>query len=196
MTFTPATREDMIRAVVAKARPLEHADPAYHWLLGLHEMYPDDIGILAPLFLNLIEIAPGEALYLPAGELHAYLHGVGIELMANSDNVLRGGLTPKHIDLRELIQVLNFEAHAIEVLIPAAHPEGELRYSTPTEEFVLSAVQVLGDSHYRSSNNRSIEMLLCVDGQAWIEASGTHERMEVHKGTSVVVSGRGPVIRD
>jgi len=74
-----------------------------HWINKLNERYPGDIGVLSPLFLNLVEVKPGEALFLRAGQLHAYLQGVGIELMANSDNVLRGGLTPKHIDVAELL---------------------------------------------------------------------------------------------
>ncbi|GHU55832.1 hypothetical protein FACS189442_3860 [Spirochaetia bacterium] len=67
------------------------------------ELYPGDPGIIAPLYLNLLKLAPGDAIYLNAGVLHAYIDGFGVELMANSDNVLRGGLTPKHVDVDELI---------------------------------------------------------------------------------------------
>ena len=76
--------------------------------LELSERYPGDAGVLAALLLNLAVLAPGEALYLPAGNLHAYLSGAGVELMANSDNVLRGGLTSKHVDVAELLRVLDF----------------------------------------------------------------------------------------
>ena len=76
--------------------------------LELSERYPGDAGVLAALLLNLVVLAPGEALYLPAGNLHAYLSGAGVELMANSDNVLRGGLTSKHVDVAELLRVLDF----------------------------------------------------------------------------------------
>ena len=76
--------------------------------LELSERYPGDAGVLAALLLNLAVLQPGEALYLPAGNLHAYLSGAGIELMANSDNVLRGGLTSKHVDVAELLRVLDF----------------------------------------------------------------------------------------
>ncbi|MDT5130043.1 MAG: mannose-6-phosphate isomerase, partial [Mycobacterium sp.] len=74
-------------------------------VLELGERYPGDAGVLASLLLNRITLAPGEGIYLPAGNLHAYLHGVGFEVMANSDNVLRGGLTPKHVDVPELLRV-------------------------------------------------------------------------------------------
>ncbi len=77
-------------------------------VLELGERYPGDAGVLAALLLNRISLKPGEAIYLPAGNLHAYLHGVGVEVMANSDNVLRGGLTPKHVDVPELLRVLDF----------------------------------------------------------------------------------------
>ena len=78
--------------------------------LELSERYPGDAGVLAALLLNRVTLAPGEALFLPAGNLHAYLSGAGVELMANSDNVLRGGLTPKHVDVPELLRVLDFGA--------------------------------------------------------------------------------------
>jgi len=187
MTLSPSIRADIIRTAIAKTRQMTHPEPAYHWLLGLYETYPDDIGILAPLFLNLIDLAPGEALYLPAGELHAYLKGVGIELMANSDNVLRGGLTPKHIDLPELMQVLNFKDREIDILIPERHQGGESRYTTPASEFILSVLEIVESARYQSPANRSIEMLLCVEGKAWIETPGVHARIDVRKGTSVVV---------
>ena len=77
-------------------------------VLELGERYPGDAGVLAALLLNRITLAPGEGIYLSAGNLHAYLRGVGLEVMANSDNVLRGGLTPKHVDVPELLRVLNF----------------------------------------------------------------------------------------
>lgn len=71
-------------------------------------MYPGDPGVLASLLLNRVRLSPGEGMYLPAGNLHAYLHGTAIEIMANSDNVPWGGLTPKHIDVPELLRVLDF----------------------------------------------------------------------------------------
>ena len=87
-------------------RPLT-GDPLarYFWVQRLAVHYPGDAGILAPLYLNVFSLEPGEATYQPAGVLHAYLEGVGAELMANSDNVLRGGLTPKHVDVEELLRV-------------------------------------------------------------------------------------------
>ena len=71
--------------------------------------YPGDPGVLVALLLNHVRLAPGEAIWMPAGNLHAYLRGAGVEMMAASDNVLRGGLTPKRVDVDELLRVLRFE---------------------------------------------------------------------------------------
>ena len=86
----------------------DRADP-YHWVVELARRHPSDPGCLAPLLLHVLHLAPDEAVHLPSGNLHAYLHGAGVELMAASDNVLRGGLTVKHIDVDELLHVLRFE---------------------------------------------------------------------------------------
>ena len=100
-------------------------------VLELGERYPGDAGVLAALLLNRLSLRPGEGIYLPAGNLHTYLHGVGIEVMANSDNVLRGGLTPKHVDVPELLRVLDFTP-ASEALRPRRSEDGmELVYDTP-----------------------------------------------------------------
>ena len=105
--------------------------------LELAERYPGDAGVLAALLLNRVMLAPGEALYLPAGNLHAYLSGAGVELMANSDNVLRGGLTPKHVDVPELLRVLDFDRASRRPCSPGWPTAAWVRYDTPAEEFLL-----------------------------------------------------------
>ncbi|MDR0402752.1 MAG: mannose-6-phosphate isomerase, class I [Treponema sp.] len=104
----------------------------------LAEAYPDDPGILSPLYLNLVELRPFQAIYLPAGILHSYVYGLGVECMANSDNVLRCGLTPKNVDLEELFRILRFEPYRPET-IRGEIPEGKnlYRYRTPFREFAL-----------------------------------------------------------
>jgi mannose-6-phosphate isomerase len=94
-------------SLVTRLAPLS-SDPSLVTAAALAVDYPDDPGIVISLLLNRVTLARGEALYLPAGNIHAYLHGVGVELMAASDNVMRGGLTPKHIDVPELLGVLDF----------------------------------------------------------------------------------------
>jgi mannose-6-phosphate isomerase len=121
LTLSADQRKAAARKVLDKAGPLADASPIYRWMVHLAKLaYPSDMGILSPALLNLICLEPGQAMYLPAGQLHAYLDGVGIELMANSDNVLRGGLTPKHVDVAELLSVVRFEEISIEILDPQA----------------------------------------------------------------------------
>ncbi|MCV7084319.1 mannose-6-phosphate isomerase, class I, partial [Mycolicibacter hiberniae] len=108
-------------------------------LLELGERYPADAGVLASLLLNRLTLEPGEGIYLPAGNLHAYLRGLAVEIMANSDNVLRGGLTPKHVDVPELLRVLDFSPAAEKHLHVETVTDGaETRYRTPAKEFALS----------------------------------------------------------
>src|SRR5690606_7943108 len=95
------------------------------WVRELAARHPGDLGAFAPLYLHLVELAPGQALFLPARELHAYLRGAGLELMASSDNVLRGGLTPKHVDVPELLATLRFEPVEPAIIDPVPG-EGEL----------------------------------------------------------------------
>lgn len=99
--------------------------------------------------MNLIALKPGEALFLPAGELHAYLHGAAIELMANSNNVLRGGLTEKHIDVPALLTTLRVDPAPGVVLQPQppAGPSLPEIYSTPTREFLLERYQLSPGEH-------------------------------------------------
>ena len=161
--------------------------PAFEWTARLATEYPGDIGLLSPCFLNLIQLKPGQALFLPAGELHAYLEGTGIELMANSDNVLRGGLTPKHIDVPELLSVLNFIPRRIEILQAMPEDGMEKFYTSLAEEFVLSAISIAGDDDYRKSTVQSAEILLCIEGEANLEDSNKN-RIQIKKGDSVFIS--------
>ncbi|BBY54764.1 mannose-6-phosphate isomerase, class I [Mycobacterium koreense] len=115
-------------------------------LLELGERYPGDAGVLAALLLNRIRLNPGEAIYVPAGNLHSYLNGVGLEVMANSDNVLRGGLTPKHVDVPELLRVLDFAPTEESALRAPTRRDGFATvYQTPAEEFAVAALHLDGD---------------------------------------------------
>ena len=107
MTLEPEEKDAVIPRALAEAARQGNEDAAWEWVARLHARYPGDVGTLSPLYLNLVTLAPEEALFLSAGELHAYLEGTAIEIMANSDNVLRGGLTPKNVDVPELLGVLS-----------------------------------------------------------------------------------------
>lgn len=99
--------------------------------------YPGDPGVVISLLLNRVQLIAGEALYLPAGNIHAYLDGVGVELMAASDNVLRGGLTPKHIDVPELLSVLDFRPMQVPYLRPERPAAGVEVFRPDVPDFVL-----------------------------------------------------------
>jgi len=142
---------------------------------------------LSPVLLNLVQLEPGEAIYLPAGELHAYLDGLGIELMANSDNVLRGGLTPKHIDVPELLDVVNFNSGPVQKVKPANIDICQMIYETPASEFLLSMISVDEENALTSSNNRSVEILICTDGKADIKDLGEDEVLTVVLGQSLII---------
>ncbi|WP_371653063.1 MULTISPECIES: mannose-6-phosphate isomerase, class I [unclassified Streptomyces] len=111
---------------------------AYRAYASLAHHFPGDPGVIAAMLLNYVQLQPGEALFLGAGIPHAYLSGMGVEIMANSDNVLRCGLTPKHVDVPELLRVVRFEANDPGVLRPEASETGEELYDTPIDEFRLS----------------------------------------------------------
>ena len=102
--------------------------------------YPGDPAMLSPLYLNIITLQPGQAIFIPAGALHAHVSGFGIELMADSDNVLRGGLTPKHIDVFELINILDFAPFMPQIITPPAS-SGWFRYPAPCDDFSLSILR-------------------------------------------------------
>ena len=101
--------------------------------------------MLAALLMNRIHLHPNEAVFLPAGNLHAYLSGGGVEIMANSDNVMRGGLTPKHIDVAELLRVVDFTPGFAGLTAPEQTAPGVWRYPTPALEFALWRLELTGD---------------------------------------------------
>ncbi|WP_179467555.1 mannose-6-phosphate isomerase, class I [Mycolicibacterium vinylchloridicum] len=144
-------------------------------LLELGERYPGDAGVLAAMLLNRITLAPGEALFMPAGNLHSYIHGMGMEVMANSDNVLRGGLTPKHVDVPELLRVLDFTPADEATLRTPTHRDGiEVVYDTPAEEFATCVLSLDGDNlgHEIDAPSRhdGPQILVCTEGSVVVRA--------------------------
>lgn len=130
--------DDVIAAVVEASAVCE--GPSWHTARLLADHYPGDPGIVISLLLHTVVLTRGEVLYLPAGNIHAYLEGLGIELMAASDNVLRGGLTPKHIDVPELLSVLDFRPLPAPYLAPEAVERGVRIYRPDVPDFVLTVV--------------------------------------------------------
>ncbi|WP_175410173.1 mannose-6-phosphate isomerase, class I [Streptomyces sp. TRM64462] len=130
---------DEIAATVADtAAACERLGGAHAPYAVLAHHFPGDPGVIAAMLLNHVRLQPGEALFLGAGVPHAYISGLGVEIMANSDNVLRCGLTPKHVDVPELLRVVRFDAADPGILRPEASESGEEIYETPIDEFRLS----------------------------------------------------------
>jgi mannose-6-phosphate isomerase len=136
----------LIREVVSAGRVVATDDPDVMALARtareLAELYPQDPGVLAALLLNRVSLARDEALYLPAGNIHAYLNGHGVEIMANSDNVVRVGLTPKHVDVDELLTLVDFTPGLHSVVAPVQESPGVWAYPTSAEEFALWRLEV------------------------------------------------------
>jgi mannose-6-phosphate isomerase len=156
----------------------------WRWVRQLLDKYPGDVGALAPLYLNLVTLKPGEALFLPAGELHAYLEGTALEIMANSDNVLRGGLTPKHVDAQELLATLVFEPQEPAVLKAAAHAPGESAFATPAREFELGFLELERGREFAGVGGR-LEILLQLAGAARLRVDGNET--ELARGSCVLL---------
>lgn len=158
-----------------------------YWIVKLGELYPGDIGIACALMLNLVHLEPEEALFVPAGELHAYLEGTGVELMANSDNVLRAGLTGKHVDIVELEKVLDPRSGKAKKIERERKKKKEIVYPSPAPEFELSLIRLDGDDTYSSAESRSVEILFVVDGKAQIQIAASGVALRVSRGKSVLV---------
>jgi mannose-6-phosphate isomerase len=176
----------------AGAKSIRDENRAFYWLLELNREYPGDVGVLSPLYLNLAVLSPGEAIHVPAGELHAYLSGVGMEIMASSDNVLRGGLTPKYVDITELLKIVSFSPTPVQKLQPVPDNNFERIYKTPADEFQLSEIALKSGEIHRSGINRSVEILICMEGNGTIETLKGGQLQRLSKGVSVIVTSTVP----
>ncbi len=147
--------------------------------------HPGDPGVLVSLLLNQVCLAPGEALYLPAGNVHAYLWGTGVELMASSDNVLRGGLTPKHVDVPELLRVVDFRVLPPPLLAPRAVSADELVLDPGVGDFALTVLTARPGAV--TTWERAVpRTLLCLEGEVAVTAADGGE-LVLGRGQSVFV---------
>jgi mannose-6-phosphate isomerase len=163
-------------------------DSADYWAVRAAENFPlpgghRDRGIFSVYLLNLIHMQPGQGTFQPAGVLHAYLEGVNVELMANSDNVLRGGLTTKHVDVPELLNILTFEGGTPEVFDGQPVSAQERVYRTPAEEFELRRIALSAHSRYAGEATYGPKALLVLHGSAKLTAA-----------TREVSLGRGAIV--
>ncbi|HWR84596.1 MAG TPA: mannose-6-phosphate isomerase, class I, partial [Rhodoglobus sp.] len=168
----------LLTALVAHA---DHATTALDTVADLAEAYPGDPGIAISLMLNRVTLQRGEVLYLPAGNIHAYLSGVGIELMASSDNVLRGGLTPKHVDVPELLDVLDFRPLPVPYLEPERPQPGVRVFRPDVPDFALVVAEGSADVPLTGP-----AIALCVEGGFAI--AGEAGATTLDRGEAVFVS--------
>ncbi|MEU2624509.1 mannose-6-phosphate isomerase, class I [Streptomyces sp. NPDC007157] len=192
-----ADREEMAHTVAETTAACTRLGGDHAPYADLAHHYPGDPGVIAAMLLNHVRLQPGEALFLGAGIPHAYLDGLGVEIMANSDNVLRCGLTPKHVDVPELLRVVRFEAGDAGVLRPEAAPDGEEVYETPIDEFRLSRYVLPEGAAAHDLTLPTPQILLCTAGavRAGEEELTPGQSVFVPAGEKAEVSGAGTVFR-
>lgn len=176
---------DACRDRLAAGSPSPRADGT---VVLLAEHYPGDPGVVTSLLLNPVTLRPGEAMFVPAGGVHAYLSGVAVEIMASSDNVLRAGLTHKHIDIPELLDNVDYvAAPPIRIAPEASHGSTKVFYA-PVDDFELS-VTTLTDGVVHPLPGRGPRVLLCLDGHVSLETTGDG-RVDLTHGQAVFVPAR------
>lgn len=171
---------------IASAQPASPHAKAYELLLTLSEAYPTDIGVLCPLYLNIVDLVPGEAMCIPSGIIHSYVRGTGIELMTNSDNTLRCGLTPKHRNVPELYAILEDIPYLPDILGPDDDSD-VFRYPAPFPEFELVRLNGHDDESEGTVSLRTGQpaIMLGISGHLRFYANG--DSIEVAKGTSCFI---------
>jgi mannose-6-phosphate isomerase len=192
-----ADPEETARTVTETAAACARLGGAYTPYADIAHHYPGDPGVIAAMLLNHVRLQAGEALFLGAGIPHAYLNGLGVEIMANSDNVLRCGLTPKHVDVPELLRIVRFEATDPGVLRPEASPDGEEVYETSIDEFRLSRYVLPEATAPHDLTRATPQILLCTAGSV---RAGEHtlapgESVFVPADEKAEVSGPGTLFR-
>jgi mannose-6-phosphate isomerase len=186
--------------ILKNALHTQHGEP-WTTIGSIAQHYPDDSGLFSPLLLNVIELSPGEAMFLYAETPHAYLKGVALEVMANSDNVLRAGLTPKYIDIPELFANLKFEAKpAASLLTAPVKTANTLSFAIPVEDFAFSLHDLAAVPQTLAQDSAAI--IFCVEGQTVLQKA--QQQVVLHPGEScyiaasdspVEASGNGRIAR-
>ena len=184
-----------LRAVTDSELSRPHAWAATRrWLRRLATNDPDDPGVLVALLLELIELAPGEALSVPPGTPHAYLEGVGVEILAASDNVLRGGMTGKHVDVARFVGLLDATGHAGppragRVPRRTVHP-GHHRYLGATPYFQLD--ECTADAEVHRLERTGATIVLCLDGD--LRLTEQNRELGLQPGQAAFLAGGGPPV--
>lgn len=188
------SREALVADVVEASRRLaadgSEQAAAYDAVVRISADFPGDLGLVVTLLMKHVVLRPGQAVYLAAGGLHAYIHGTGIELMSNSDNVLRAGLTPKHIDVNELLRIMDADVE-VPVLAGRALGSGVEVFDTPVPEFKLYHAAIGPET---SLNVRlpgtGPRIVLALNGEVEITAVHAKEKLTLNQGESCFIPAR------
>ncbi|MCG8475127.1 MAG: mannose-6-phosphate isomerase, class I [Cytophagales bacterium] len=171
----------------------DKSSPDYWALKYFREENLYDRGLLSIYMMNLVFIKQGDGIFQAAGIPHAYLEGQNIELMANSDNVLRGGLTPKHVDIDELLKHTSFETVTPKVMqasdLPVHHHERA--FAAPIPDFLLTQIELKAGETYTQDGSNEFEILLLVDNKT-INIDGNNAQFSLSKGDACAVSYHSP----
>ncbi|HDM8185440.1 TPA: mannose-6-phosphate isomerase, class I [Vibrio harveyi] len=195
MTLSGAKKEAALNELYAACeRPEKTAIlcEALEYSLEFRKQYANDVGLFAPLYLNVVELAPGEAMFLHAGTPHAYVHGAGLEIMANSDNVLRAGLTPKFIDVPELIGNTIFKPIQPEnIKLPPIYKDNKKCYLVPVDDFGFEIL--VSNLKLKTQFVRSAEIVFCIEGE--ITVTVNEESLILNPGESAFVTNDSQAFR-
>lgn len=198
MTMAQAEVDALLNPLIDRLerQPPTDKDQPDFWAARAAKEFPlpnghRDRGIFSIYLLNLVRLKPGEATYQPAGTLHAYLEGTNVELMANSDNVLRGGLTPKHVDVSELMRILNFASGPAEVMAGQRTSDAETVYPTPAAEFELSRIELTGSTPSCQIDGDGPKVVIVLDGE--VTAQAGDKPLTLKRGQAALLPHQQPV---
>ena len=183
LSFNETEKTNSVAALISYAKAHQD-DELFQTILALSEQYPGDIGLFSPLILNTLTLAPGEAMFLDACTPHAYIKGTGLEIMANSDNVLRAGLTPKHMDVIELIKCTRCKPIPKETI--RLEPEMDNKnkhYPVPVNDFKFS---VYNDADNTVLITESAEILIAIDAELTLRHKNG-DTLTLQKGESAFI---------
>ena len=186
--LSPAAAADVTKIIDAavSARSDEFSEEL-HLVRSLADIYPADPGVVIAMLMNRVTLRRGEGLFIPAGTLHAYIGGLGVEVMASSDNVLRGGLTSKHIDASELLAVIDPVPSPIALIRPVPAAAGVVDYPVPIGDFRLRRVTVArAREHLVTIHGPSV--VLVVEGSITISQDGSHQPIHMSPGDAALVT--------
>lgn len=182
----------LVVAALVSGAPLEPYQAELGTAISLNEKYPGDPGVLISLLLNRISLKPGQAVYLPAGNVHAYLHGLGVEVMASSDNVLRGGLTPKHVDVPELLRTIDFHPVAVPMLGAEKTVLDQDIFRPPFREFQLQRIELGPDAGPVPLAQAGPAVIIVVAGDVYLDSPKGDLQLS-RGGSAFIAAAEAPV---